>query len=133
MVVCCLYYITTIIVKICECTPRARIWNKSIEGTCISIARVLNTDGVFNTLSDVFILLVPLKALWKLKMKTRRKIGIGMLFTVGLMLVFPTLSLPLTLLGFLTGNECQTLADKNKSTDLQYHWLGYAIARKLQS
>lgn len=102
MVVCCLYYITTIIVKICECTPRARIWNKSIEGTCISIARVLNTDGVFNTLSDVFILLVPLKALWKLRMKTRRKIGIGMLFTVGLMLVFPTLSLPLTLLGFLT-------------------------------
>ena len=85
MVICCLYYITIIIVKIWECTPRARIWNKSIEGTCISVATVLNTDGLFNTLSDFFILLVPLKALWKLQMKRTRKVGIGLLFTVGLM------------------------------------------------
>lgn len=85
MAICCLFYITTIIVKIWECTPRARIWNKSIEGTCINVASVLNADGVFNTMSDVFILLVPVKALRKLQMKTSRKIGIALLFTVGLM------------------------------------------------
>lgn len=84
MVICCLYYITTIIVKTWECTPRARIWDKSIEGTCASVATVLNTDGLFNTLSDFFILLVPLKALWTLQMKRIRKVGVGLLFTVGL-------------------------------------------------
>ena len=85
MAICSLYYITTGIVKIWECTPRARIWNKSIEGTCIDVAELLNTDGVFNTMSDFFILLVPVKALWNLQMKRPRKIGIVLLFTVGLM------------------------------------------------
>ena len=85
MAVCCLYYITTVIVKIWECSPRARIWDKSIEGTCVNVPTVLNVDGVFNTMSDIFILLVPVKALWKLQMKRTRKIGIGLLFTVGLM------------------------------------------------
>lgn len=87
MVICCVFYITTIPVKIWECTPRARIWNKSIEGSCIDVAKVLNADGVFNTFSDIVILLVPIKALWKLQMMTKRKIGIGLLFTVGLMQV----------------------------------------------
>ena len=85
MVLCCVYYLTTIPIKIWECTPRAKIWNKSIEGTCIHVASVLKADGVFNALSDVFILLLPVKALWSLQMKTGRKVGIGLLFTVGLM------------------------------------------------
>ena len=85
MVICCIYYTATIPVKIWGCTPRARIWNKSIEGSCINVAQVLNVDGCFNTLSDIVILLVPVKALWKLQMKTKRKIGIGLVFTVGLM------------------------------------------------
>ena len=87
MVVCSVYYLTTIIVKIWECTPRAKIWDKSIEGTCIDVAALLDADGVFNTLSDIFIMVVPVKALWKLQMKTSRKVGISLLFTVGLMCV----------------------------------------------
>ena len=89
MAVCSLYYISTIFVKIWECTPRARTWNQSLEGTCVDIASVLNTDGVFNTMSVFFILVVPLNALWKLQMKPKRKTGILLLFTVGLMQVFP--------------------------------------------
>ena len=85
MVLCCVYYLTSISLKIWECTPRAKIWNKSIEGTCLNIAKVLNADGVFNTLSDFSILLVPVKALWTLQMKMGRKVGIGLVFTVGLM------------------------------------------------
>lgn len=85
MVLCCVYYLTTIPLKIWECTPRAKIWNKSIERTCVHIAKLLNADGVFNTSSDIFILLVPVKALWTLQMKIARKVGIGLLFTVGLM------------------------------------------------
>lgn len=85
MVICSVYYLTTIIVKIWECNPREKIWNQTVEGTCINIASLLNADGAFNTLTDFIILLVPLQALWKLQMKTRRKISIASLFTVGLM------------------------------------------------
>lgn len=85
MVICSVYYLITMIVKIWECKPREKIWNKTIEGTCINIPSLLNTGGAFNTLTDFVILLVPLKALWKLQMKTRRKIELALLFTVGLM------------------------------------------------
>ena len=87
MVVFSLYYLSTIIIKIWECSPRAKIWDKSIEGTCINVAALLDTDGACNTLSDILIILVPVKALWKLQMKRSRKIGVVLLFTVGLMCV----------------------------------------------
>ena len=71
--------------------------------TCVNVAKVLNTDGVFNTLSHFFILLVPVKALWKLQMKTKGKVGIGLLFSVGLMYDIPTLPL-LIFFTLLTSN-----------------------------
>ena len=85
MTICCLFYLTTVPIKIWECIPRAKIWDRFIEGTCINIPKLLNTDGIVNTLTDFFILVVPINALWKLQMKVRKKVGIALLFTVGLM------------------------------------------------
>ena len=85
MLVVSLYYIITVFLKAWECHPRARIWDKTINGTCISVAGILNTDGVFNTMSDFLIIVVPVKAIWKLQMKGKRKLRIFALFTVGLM------------------------------------------------
>lgn len=85
MLIICLFYIATTAVKIGECTPRPRIWDKSIEGTCISVPNLLNTSGLFNTLSDILILLVPVKSVWKLNMGIGRKVECVLLFTVGSM------------------------------------------------
>ena len=82
-----LFYIAITIAKIWECRPRARIWNKSIKGTCIDIPRLLNTSGLFNTISDLLILLVPLKAVWNLNMKWKKKLGVIAVFSVGTMYV----------------------------------------------
>lgn len=85
MLIICLFYVSNTAAKIWECTPRPRIWDKSIQGTCIDISRLLNTSGLFNLTTDILILLVPVKSVWKLNMDTRRKVGIVLLFTVGLM------------------------------------------------
>ena len=82
MAICCLFYLSTVPVKIWECIPRARIWDRSIEGTCISIPKLLNTVGLVNTLTDFFILVIPINALWKLQMKARKKVGIALLITL---------------------------------------------------
>ncbi|MCJ1423886.1 hypothetical protein MMC29_001771 [Sticta canariensis] len=84
MLIICLFYITTSGIKLFECTPRSRIWDKSIGGRCIDISRLLNTSGLFNTITDVLILLVPLKSVWKLNMSMGRKVACVLLFTVGL-------------------------------------------------
>lgn len=87
ILILCLSYCAITIVKIWECTPRARIWDKSVEGTCVDIPSLHNTSGLFNTITDFMILLIPVKAVWNLKMQKRRKIEIVVIFTVGSMLV----------------------------------------------
>ena len=84
MAVCCLFYIATTLVKIWECTPREKIWNKIVQGDCVNIATLLNTSGLFNTITDILILLVPVKAVWNLQMRKKKKLGVVLIFTVGL-------------------------------------------------
>ena len=90
MVVLSLFYSVTLFVKVWECVPRARIWDKSIQGSCLDIPKILDISGSFNTVSDILILLIPVKAVWQLQMKKKKKAGIIAVFTVGLMYVFRT-------------------------------------------
>ena len=83
MTILILFYVATTFVKVWECTPRERIWNKSVPGTCIKISSLLNTSGLFNTITDTMILLVPVKSVWNLHMTMKRKVGVVAVFTVG--------------------------------------------------
>ena len=78
-----LFYVATFLVKIWECNPRERIWNRSLPGKCVNIASLLNTSGLFNTLTDIIILLIPVKSVWNLNMTKKRKMGVVAAFTVG--------------------------------------------------
>ena len=78
-------YIAISVSKILQCWPREKIWNAATPGTCINLAVLLDTSGIFNIVSDVVILLLPIKGLWNLQMSFRKKVGIYAAFTVGLM------------------------------------------------
>lgn len=78
-----LFYFATSVVKIWECTPREKVWNKSVPGTCVNVSTLLNTSGLFNTITDVIILLIPVKSVWSLHMNARRKLCVIAVFTVG--------------------------------------------------
>lgn len=67
--------------------PRATIWDKSIPGTCINTSILLDTSGLFNTVTDVIMLLLPVKAVWSLKLKFKQKVLVVGVFTFGLWLV----------------------------------------------
>lgn len=82
-----LFYISTSIVKITQCIPREKIWNRTLPGSCINVNNLLNTSGMFNFVTDVLILLVPVKSVWKLHMKKKKKVQIIAIFTVGAMYV----------------------------------------------
>jgi len=79
-----LFYTAITIVKIFECTPRERIWKRSLPGTCIDIPALLNVSGMFNFVTDVLILLVPVKSVWTLQMKKKQKVHVVLVFTFGL-------------------------------------------------
>ena len=83
MAILILFYLATFLVKIWECNPRERIWDRSIPGKCVNVSSLLNTSGLFNTLTDIIILLIPVKSVWNLNMTTKRKVGVVAAFTVG--------------------------------------------------
>ena len=78
------FEIAGMIIKIWECVPRARMWDKSLDGRCVNFSAFMISSGVFNTLTDIIILLLPIKAVWNLQMTPKAKFGIVSIFTIGL-------------------------------------------------
>ncbi|KAI3328575.1 hypothetical protein F4824DRAFT_408304 [Ustulina deusta] len=79
-----LFHVATTIVKIVECIPRAKIYNMDLEGICINIPVFLTAIGVFNTITDVIILLLPVKAVWSMTLPFHKKVIVVLVFTFGL-------------------------------------------------
>lgn len=79
-----LFYTATNLTKIWECVPREKIWNPSIPGHCIDISMLLNVSGIFNTVTDFIIVLLPVRAVWTLNMNLRKKVIVVLAFTFGL-------------------------------------------------
>ena len=82
-----IFYGAITMVKVIQCIPRARIWDSSVPGSCIDLTAVLKTTGIFNTLSDFLILILPIWEIWKLRMETQKKLCVSAAFGVGLMFV----------------------------------------------
>ncbi|KAI0397950.1 hypothetical protein F5Y17DRAFT_255489 [Xylariaceae sp. FL0594] len=102
-----LFHLTSIIIKIFECTPRAKIYNMELKGSCIDISVFLTASGSFNTISDIVILVLPVKAVWSLNMASRKKVVVILVFTFGL--AAPAFSL----YGFVVRLKGLNNSDKN--------------------
>lgn len=74
----------TSLAKIWECIPREKIWDASIPGHCIDMPMLLNVSGLFNTVTDVIIVFLPVQSVWTLNMKLKKKIMVVLAFTFGL-------------------------------------------------
>jgi hypothetical protein len=94
IVILSLFYGITTFVKIFECAPRAKIFNMSLPGHCFDIGRILKTSGAFNSISDFFILLLPVQAVRKLQMSKQKKVLVVLVFTFGLWCVVPSQPVP---------------------------------------
>ena len=56
---------------------------KESAGHCIDALAILQVSGLFNTISDTLILLLPAAKIWKLQMDVRTKIRIWAVLTLG--------------------------------------------------
>lgn len=81
-----IFYISTTFIAIFPCSPREAFWKPFIEDS-----RCVNTDihilfvFSYNILSDIIILILPSRAVWKLRISTRKKANIVLLFAIGLL------------------------------------------------
>ncbi|KAF2267550.1 hypothetical protein CC78DRAFT_576918 [Lojkania enalia] len=83
---CTIFYIVTTFLTVYACNPREKIWDKlMLGGHCLNYRGIIVSTACFNILSDVAILLLPVTTVWKLRIPTKKKIAISLLFGTGLL------------------------------------------------
>ncbi|RYP78426.1 hypothetical protein DL771_000611 [Monosporascus sp. 5C6A] len=84
-----LFYLSALIAGNLSCIPHQKIWNVTMPGKCIN-RKVLDTaTAALNLTSHLLILSLPQTVIWKLKMTKAKKIGISLVFAIG---IFATIS-----------------------------------------
>lgn len=81
-----LYYTITTFTEVFRCWPREKIWNPWFEGgTCsVDVLGQNLATSVLNFISDTVILAIPQWVIWHLNMSRDQKVGLSLLFVVGL-------------------------------------------------
>lgn len=85
LVVVLVVYIALLLAIVFFCIPVQKAWDGSIDGHCSDPAPVSYLSGVWNSLVDIYVLLIPVPFLWKLNMRTRQKLKLSAVFGIGIL------------------------------------------------
>lgn len=88
-----LLYISIIITINLVCAPRDKIWHRWMPGTCIDINAFNLGITACTLLFNVMILLLPHRIIWQLALSKPQKIGVSIIFSVGIMYVMTCVSI----------------------------------------
>ncbi|KAI1645182.1 uncharacterized protein F4817DRAFT_360253 [Daldinia loculata] len=81
-----LFYAASFFAINLACIPRQKIWDKTISGGhCFNQNDLYLAGTIVNLISDVAILIIPQRVIWSLQMTFKRKIGISLIFAIGLL------------------------------------------------
>lgn len=72
-----------ILVLAFQCRPVQFVWDKTIQGTCIEAWTFFVAGSAPNVLTDFAILILPLPAVWNLKMGTMQKVSVVGILMLG--------------------------------------------------
>lgn len=76
--------ISTVITGLVSCRPFEANWNPELPGArCINKEAFFRYGSIPNILTDIVMLILPVKIVWNLHTSTRLKIGLTVTFLVG--------------------------------------------------
>jgi hypothetical protein len=83
-----LYYVAVTITQIMACTPHKYTWDKTIPGGhCINVPLIHVVTASINVVSDLAIFILSQQVIWRLNISTKNKLGVSLVFAVGIMYV----------------------------------------------
>ncbi|KAI1162623.1 hypothetical protein F5B18DRAFT_368850 [Nemania serpens] len=98
-----LFHLAGFIVTNLACIPFKKIWDRLTPGKCVDTTPLNVTSASLNLFVDIFILVLPQRTIWKLHMSFREKLGVAVVFAVGLLGCLASLArLIITTPGFRT-------------------------------
>ena len=66
-----------------QCNPIPRFWTATEDGYCINQVAFYTSGGSLNIASDVLVLSLPMRQVWKLKTSVNEKTALTFLFCLG--------------------------------------------------
>lgn len=66
-----------------QCFPLRHIWDSNVGGYCLAIPLAGTILAVFNVLTDIIILVMPMPILWRMQRETKEKLQIMGIFLLG--------------------------------------------------
>jgi hypothetical protein len=78
-----LWALGTFLVGALMCLPVEKFWKPSIEGSCIDSASFYYGQQIPNILTDLIILIMPLKIVWALPISKTQRLLLSGVFMVG--------------------------------------------------
>ncbi|KAJ6086021.1 hypothetical protein N7486_010302 [Penicillium sp. IBT 16267x] len=98
-------------ISVIQCAPIERAWDTSIPGTCIDARALFIANAVPNIVTDIAIIILPMRAMWKLKATiTHRLSGIAILLLCSFV-VFTSAYRFATLFAFKATDKSWTLGN----------------------
>jgi len=79
------FYSIVTIIDIVQCMPKDRLWNDTLPNGKCDLAKLTLSSSPVNLFSDLVILILPQKAIWNLHISFRKRVGISMAFTIGVL------------------------------------------------
>lgn len=79
-----MFYTAILISANLTCKPYAKLWDKTLPGNCSDNNEFDVATASYNLISDVLILLLPQRMIWRLHLETKKKIGIAVIFAIGI-------------------------------------------------
>lgn len=76
-----------------QCNPIPKNWQPMLEGTCWDPRIIVDIGialGVYSTVTDWALALLPWKVIWGLQMETKEKIGVGIAVSMGILCALTT-------------------------------------------
>ncbi|KAI0859321.1 hypothetical protein F4860DRAFT_269929 [Xylaria cubensis] len=113
----CLTHMAFIIVENLSCIPHQKIWDRTItSGYCINDKIFQIPGALINPTSILVILILAQKAIWNLKMSLNNKIGISLIFLVGVLALGSSIARVVATFTFLYSE------DKTHTISAVYLW-----------
>ncbi|KAH7119260.1 hypothetical protein EDB81DRAFT_701171 [Dactylonectria macrodidyma] len=104
------WWISIFAVCIFQCNPIRKAWLPWVEGTCINLKASFIGNAIPNILTDVVMLCMPLRQVWKMRLPLAQKLSVCFTFLLGGFVLFASIYRFTTLMQFDTRDTTWTLA-----------------------
>ncbi|KAF2633312.1 hypothetical protein BU25DRAFT_426887 [Macroventuria anomochaeta] len=66
------------------CRPLRAYWDRTVDGTCLTIVTFTYFTNISNLITDIWIFLMPVPMIWQLQLQAKKKLLLSLIFCIGL-------------------------------------------------